>query len=133
VTKSIEIGDRAGIVVAVVCAVHCLAAPLFAASLPLAGMFTSERTELAFVISSFLISGATVAASCLRRGARRAVWVAFLAGAIVILSARLVAGLTLPVEQGLVMAGATLTVAAHSINLLRCRCTLSDKRCASIV
>jgi hypothetical protein len=132
VTNSIHVGDRAGIAVAVACAVHCLAAPLLAASVQLAGVVGSEHTEIAFLASSLLISGATVVASCLRHGARRAVWLAFVPGAGLLLCARLAEGLTRPVEQGLVAVGAGLIITAHGINLIACRCAGKDQSCAAI-
>jgi len=40
-TRSLEMGDRTGIVVAVACAIHCLAAPALAASMQMAGVLVS--------------------------------------------------------------------------------------------
>jgi hypothetical protein len=72
VIRSIEtgVGDRAGIAVAVACMSQCMAVPIFGTSIQIAAVFASERTELAFLGSSLLISGTTVVANCFRQGAR---------------------------------------------------------------
>jgi hypothetical protein len=129
VTHSTDIADRAGIAVAVACVVHCVAAPMLATSVQLAGVFASERAELAFVGLSFIISGTTVAASCLRRHAPRTVWGAFVLGASLLLCARLGFAWTVRVEQPLVIAGAAMIVAAHLANLSNCRCTKDSHAC----
>jgi hypothetical protein len=129
VIRSIETGDRAGIAVAVACAFHCLAVPLFGASIQVLGAFASERTELLFLTSSLLVSGTTVLASCLRRGARRAVWRAFAVGASLLLCARVGFAWAERIEQPLVLGGAGMIVVAHCINLFNCRCSEEGPSC----
>src|ERR671911_1120631 len=105
-------GDRAGIALAAACALHCIATPMLAASIQVAGVFASERTELAFLASSLLISGTTMLANCLRRGARVVVWASFAAGASLLVSARSGVEWAERMEQPLVIAGAGLIVTA---------------------
>jgi hypothetical protein len=124
-------GDRAGIAVALACALHCIAAPLVGASMQVAGAFASERSELPFLTSSLLVSGTTVLMNCLRRGPRRPVWGALVVGASLLLCAR--AGLvwTERLEQPLVVAGAATIVAAHLLNLFNCRCREEGPSCVA--
>ena len=129
--NSISIGDRVGIVAAIACGVHCLAAPLLA-SVQFTRVLGSERVETAFLVTSLMISGVTCTASSLRRGARHAIWVAFTSGAAVLVVARLSDALTTPVERGLVVAGASLIVVAHVVNLFGCRCAEEGQSCAAI-
>ncbi|HEY7191711.1 MAG TPA: MerC family mercury resistance protein [Vicinamibacterales bacterium] len=132
VTTAIRIGDRAGIVAAVGCAIHCLAVPLLA-SAQFVTVLGSATTEFALLSLSLLISGATIATSCLRGRMRGAVCIPFLLGAMLLLSARVANGLTPHTEAALVAAGAVAIVSAHSMNLLRCRCTRRTASCAAIV
>jgi hypothetical protein len=81
VSLSLDRGDHAGTLLAAVCALHCLAAPLLATYFHAGGAVTSERAELALVASSLLVSGVTILAGCLRRTTRRIVWAAFLSSA----------------------------------------------------
>jgi hypothetical protein len=126
-------GDRAGIAVAFACALHCVAAPLLVTSVQVAAAFASERTELAFLGASLLISGTTVVANCLRRSARSAVWATFAAGAGLLLAARSGAARIDAVEQPLVIVGAGTIVAAHLINLFNCRCRKDRPVCVDSV
>jgi hypothetical protein len=128
VTRSLDLGDRAGIAVAVACALHCLTAPILATSLQIAGIVASEQTELAFLGSSLLISGTTVVANCLRRRARAVVWVTFVVGAS-LLAARIGGDWAEPLEAPLVVGGAGMIVAAHVINLANCRCRKGGPIC----
>ena len=121
--------DRAGIALAAACALHCIATPMLAASLQVAGVFTSERTELVFLASSLLISGTTILATCLRRGARGVVWASFVVGASLLISARSGVEWAELMEQPLVLAGAGLIVMAHVANLFYCRCSKEEPSC----
>jgi MerC mercury resistance protein len=129
----LETGDRAGIAVAIACAIHCVAAPVLAASVQVAALFASERTELLFLSFSLLVSGVTFGASCLRRGTRewRLICGLFGLGSGFLLVTRIGWGWTEPLEQPLVLAGATLIVAAHLFNVSSCRCT-EERSCAAI-
>jgi hypothetical protein len=124
-------GDRAGIAVAVACAIHCVAVPLVGASIQVAGAFASDRTELLFLTSSLLVSGTTVLANCLRRGPRRAVWAAFVVGASLLLYARVGFASAEHIEQPLVLGGAGMIVAAHVMNLFNCRCRAESPSCVA--
>jgi hypothetical protein len=112
VIQSIEMGDRAGIAVAVACAFHCVAAPILGTSIQIAGAFASEGAELAFLGSSLLISGTTVVANCLRHSVRGAVWRTFVVGAALLLVARSGVAWAEMLEQPLVIGGAGMIVAA---------------------
>jgi hypothetical protein len=88
----------------------------------IAGVFASERVELAFTITSLLISGTAVVVSGLRRGAPRAVWGTFVVGAGLVVAARIGGDWAEAIEQRFVVAGAGLIVAAHLANLFACGC-----------
>jgi hypothetical protein len=128
--RSMAIADRAGIVLAVACAVHCVAAPVLATSLQLAGVFASESTELLFLTSSLLISGMTVGTACAQGRCRRLTGGAFAAGACCLI-ARLGLAWFEAVERPLVVAGAGLIVVAHLVNLSTCRCDGEGSTCAA--
>jgi hypothetical protein len=127
--RSLDLGDRAGIVVAVACALHCVTAPMLGTSLQLAGVLASERTDFVFLGFSLLISGATVLANCLRRRTRALVWCAFAAGASLLLAARIESAWAEVLETPLVVGGAGMIVAAHVVNLIHCRCRKDGPTC----
>jgi hypothetical protein len=129
VSRSLELADTAGIAVSVACAVHCLAAPILGASLQIAGALAFDRTELAFVGASLLISGTTVVANCLRRDGRVAVWGTFVVGAGLLVAARSGIAWVERFEPPLVFGGAGMIVAAHVINLRNCRCRKEGPSC----
>jgi hypothetical protein len=110
-----------------------VATPVLAASLQVAALFASERTELMFLSSSLLVSGVTFGASCLRRGTPgwRLICALFALGAGLLLASRAGRDWTEPFEQTLVIAGAAFIVAAHVVNLISCRCA-EERSCAAI-
>src|ERR1700752_2805440 len=107
-TRSSETGDRAGIVVAVACAVHCLAIPIVAASMPLASILVSEWSEFVILAASLLISSVAMVTSCRRHDAPWAALGTFCLGPGLLLPARL--GLARPLELPLTLVGAGLVV-----------------------
>jgi hypothetical protein len=125
-TRASQAGDRAGIALAAACALHCLAAPLLAVSVQ--AVAAAERTELMVLTSSLVLSGSVVAAHCLRRGARRAVWGAFVSGAV-LLCAPIVLAVPEPIEPVVGVAGSGLIVVAHALRLAGCRCRKEGPRC----
>jgi hypothetical protein len=125
-THALRIGDRTGIVVAAACGLHCATAPLIAVSMQAA--LVAERFELMLLTSSLLLSGAIVAAHCLRRGASRAVWGTFLAGAV-LLFVPFALAVPEPMEPVVGVAGAGLVVTAHVLRLARCRCRKEGPIC----
>jgi hypothetical protein len=127
--RSIEIGDRAGIVAAVACAVHCSVLPIAATSIQLGNVLLSEQTELVVLAASLLISGTAIVASCVRRGLCVVVGGTFSIAVGLFLAARL--ELAAPFEQPLVMAAAGLIVATHVINLARCPCRKDRPSCVT--
>jgi hypothetical protein len=130
--RALEIGDRAGIAIAVACAAHCLVAPAFAASIQVAGTLASDQAEWMFLGSSLVVSGVTVVASCMRGVARRAVLIAFLTGAGLLLVGRLGGSRAETIELPLVALGAGTIVAAHLLNLFQCRCRKGNTSCVAI-
>lgn len=127
--SSLQVGDRVAIGVAVVCAVHCLAAPLLAFSY-LGPLIASEQVEDALLAVSLTTSGGIVLANCLTRRARRASFAALLTGAGVLLAVRF--DIWTPAgEQASVLAGAALIVTAHVLNLLGCRCEANAASCVA--
>jgi hypothetical protein len=127
--RSRPFGDRAGIALAVLCATHCVAVPVLAASLPLAAGFASESTELLFLTSSLLMSGAAIGIACAEGRCRLLTGAAFVAGAGCLIAARLDVAWAEAMERPLVLAGAGLIVAAHFINLSNCRCDGEGAKC----
>jgi hypothetical protein len=125
-----ELGDSTGISVAVACALHCLAAPILGAALPMARVLVSEQAELAFLGSSLLISGTTVVATCRRRGSL-AVWGAFLVGAGLLVAGGSVIEWSEPIEASLVVGGAGMIVAAHAMNIRQCQCRDDGPSCVA--
>jgi hypothetical protein len=132
VIRTLDSGDPAGIAVAAGCALHCLAAPILGATLPIAEVVASERTELVLLGSSLLISGTTVVASCLRRRARPVVWRTFAIGASLLLTAKIGSERVEPFELLLVVGGAGMIVTTHVINLVYCRCREEGPPCVEI-
>jgi hypothetical protein len=128
--RSQEMGDSTGIAVAVACALHCLAAPILGAALPMAGVLVSDRAELAFLGSSLLISGTTVVATCRRQGSP-AVWGAFLVGAALLVAGGSGTEWSELLEASLVVGGAGLIVAAHVMNIRQCRCRDDRPSCVA--
>jgi hypothetical protein len=129
--RSVAMGDRIGIALAVVCAAHCVAAPVLAASLQLAGALGSESTELLFITSSLLISGMTIVTACAQGRCRLLAASAFLAGACCLIAPRLDLAWVEAVEHPLIVAGAGLIVVAHLVNLSNCRCDEEGATCAA--
>jgi hypothetical protein len=129
VIRTLDLGDRAGIAVAVACALHCLTLPILGTSLQIAGVVASEPAELAFLGLSLLVSGTTVVVNCLRHRARAVVWGTFVVGASLLLAARTGGVGAGPLEASLVVAGAGTIVAAHVINLVNCRCRKAGPMC----
>jgi hypothetical protein len=127
--RTLEAGDRAGIALAVACALHCLMTPVLATSLQIAGVIASERTEFAFLGVSLLISGMTVVVNCLRRRASAVVWATFVVGAALLLSTRVSSAWAEPFERPLVVVGAGMIVVAHVINLVNCHCRKEGPTC----
>jgi hypothetical protein len=117
--RALQIGDRAGIALAAACGLHCLATPLLALSMQ--AIAAAERTELALLASSLVLSGTLVTGHCLRRGASRTVLGAFLAG-IVLLCLPFALAVPEHVEPVVGVAGSGLLVAAHMLRLVSCRC-----------
>src|ERR1043165_2897809 len=60
--------DGAGVVVSGLCAIHCLATPVLASSLPL--IFGNDRLEVAFLIAAAAIALWSVARGCVRHHRR---------------------------------------------------------------
>jgi hypothetical protein len=129
--RTTDAGDRAGIGLAIACAVHCVAAPIVAASFQAAAALVSERTELLFLSASLVVSGATITTNCVVRRGRPATLVLFTLGAMTLMVAR---GSLVPAESErlLVLGGAGTIVAAHILNLLTCRCADEGSTCAAV-
>jgi hypothetical protein len=121
--------DRVGMTASILCALHCAAGAAIAAAVPALRVIESERLERLFVIVSV-----TLATVALRRGVRlhneRRVYVALAAGALVLLASRTIEFSSERTELLLSIAGASLLVTAHVLNiraLRRCcaRCNAS--------
>jgi hypothetical protein len=130
--RALEIGDRAGIAIALTCAAHCLVAPVVAASLQVAGGLASDQAEWIFLSSSIAVSGLTIGVRCLHGAVRRTVVGAFVVGAGLLLVARLGGSWAETIERPLMALGTGTVVAAHLLNLFQCRCRKGNTSCVAI-
>ncbi len=117
-------GDRAGVIVATLCFVHCVAGPALIAF----GSFSSvigfsERTEILFMLASAMIGAAVLFPGYRRRHRRRSCLAMFGSGMAALLAHRYAhSGLA---ELATAMVGASLIAGAHILNRRysrRCEC-----------
>ena len=130
-------GDRAGVVVASLCFVHCVAGPAliaFGSFSSLIGL--SERAEILFLLASATIGMAVLFPGYRRRHRRRSCLAMFGSGMAALLAHRYAhSGLA---EVSTALVGASLIASAHILNhrySRRCDCceTASEERTVDAV
>lgn len=111
-------GDASGIVVAVVCALHCIAGPLLVAAAPLLALEWIEHPgiEWGLVVASIITSSAAIV-SAWRRHRRWGPLPLLIVGVVGLLVTRLGPELAEETERLAVGAAATVLVLAHLVNL----------------
>jgi hypothetical protein len=130
-------GDRAGVVVATLCFVHCVAGPALIAFGSFSSLIAfSERTEILFMLASATI-GVAVLFPGYRRRHRRCSCLAMFGSGMAALLARRYAHSGLA-ELATALVGASLIAGAHILNRRysrRCDCcdTVSEKRIVEAV
>ena len=117
-------GDRAGIIIATLCFVHCVGGPVLLTFAGLSSLIRgSERFESLFWASS-AVTGAFVLVPAFRhRHGRRSCLAMFAAGLLVLFTRRYLEGSSLEIAIALI--GASLIIGAHALNLRysrRCAC-----------
>jgi len=117
-------GDRAGVIVATLCFVHCVAGPALIAFGSLSSLIPlSERAEILFLLASATIGTLVLFPGYRRRHRRRSCLAMFGAGMAALLVHRYVhTGLA---ELGTALVGASLIAGAHILNhrySRRCGC-----------
>lgn len=112
--------DVWGIVAAIACAAHCLAAPLALAALPLAlaAWLEHPALEWGLVALSLGLSGAAIGRGA-RRHRRWHLLPLLAAGVALLLAPRLHPDIGEPTERAVIGVGATLLVITHLLNLRR--------------
>jgi positive regulator of sigma E activity len=117
-------GDRAGVIVATLCFIHCVAGPAliaFGSFSSLIGL--SERTEILFMLASATIGAAVLFPGYRRRHRRRSCLAMFGSGLVALLARRYAhSGLA---ETATALVGASLIAGAHILNRhysRRCDC-----------
>ena len=120
-----EKSDRAGILLAAACFVHCVAGPLLLSFAGLAGLTAiSERAEPLFLAGSVIIGTANLIPSYRKKHGRLVCLAMFLAGILCLYLRRRLPS-SASIEVMAVGLGAALIIGAHSLNLRfsrRCRC-----------
>jgi len=129
-------GDRAGVIVATLCFVHCVAGPALIAFGSFSSLIAlSERTEILFMLASATIGTIVLFPGYRRRHRRRSCLAMFGSGMAALLAHRYAHGLA---ELATALVGASLIAGAHILNhrySRRCGCceTASEKRTVDAV
>ena len=120
-------GDRAGMIVAALCFVHCVAGPALLAFAGFSSLVAlSERAEILFLLASAAIGTAVLFPAYKRRHGRRSCLAMFGAGMVALLAHRQMSATRM--EFATVLTGASLIAGAHILNLRysrRCECCQS--------
>ena len=118
--------DRAGMLLAGACFVHCVAGPLLLSFAGLAGLTAgSERLEPAFLAGSVIIGTANLIPSFRKKHGRPVCLAMFLGGIVCLFLRRRLFSTSLPMEAAATGLGACLIIGAHALNLRfchQCRC-----------
>ena len=123
-SKSHVSGDRAGVIVAILCFVHCIAGPALLAIAGFSSLIAvSERTELAFLFTSAAIGACVLFPAYKRRHGRISCLAMFICGICVMVVHRRVSDARFELLTALI--GASLIGASHILNIRysrRCDC-----------
>jgi ABC-type Mn2+/Zn2+ transport system ATPase subunit len=120
--------DPAGIGLSLLCALHCLLAPLFITLLPLTGLgiLADERTEVLLVFAALAVATASLAWGFRIHRQQRVLLTLGAATAMMLLGR--FARVDGPYEIALVTTGAALLVVSHALNFHLCRrCAICGK------
>lgn len=124
--------DPVSICLAGACAVHCLLTPVAVALLPVLGItLGNPLAEWGFILLSLGTSAYALAQGCLRSHRHWRALLPFIAGAAVLVSARLVDDSHPVVAAAAVVVGATGVISAHVLNIRWCR-KAGAAQCASL-
>jgi MerC mercury resistance protein len=130
-------GDRAGVIVATLCFVHCVAGPALIAFGSFSSLIAfSERTKILFMLASATIGTMVLFPGYRRRHGRRSCLAMFGSGMAALLAHRY--AYTGLMELATALVGASLIASAHILNhrySRRCDCceTASEKRTVDAV
>jgi hypothetical protein len=115
--------DRLGMSAGVLCAVHCLALPVVAALMPIAGLelVSGEGIEWAFAIVATALGGLSLVPGFLRVHRRVQPVFLLLLGTSLLLAGRALVADGSQVEMPIVLTGALSMVLAHATNVKLCR------------
>jgi hypothetical protein len=115
--------DRFGAAGSLLCAAHCVIAPLAVAVLPLAGLQLAlgESLEWTFVVAGLVLGSLSLVPSFRRLHRRHLPLLLFLFGALLWLTARAGLAPAAGVERAVMIAGSLAVVAAHVVNRRLCR------------
>jgi hypothetical protein len=115
--------DRAGVVVAVACALHCAALPLAAGLLSAMGLglLLDERIEVALLMLAGLIGGWSLWPAFRRRHRRILPLLLFGSGLLALIAVRRFEDAAAVLEIPMILVGAGAVASAHLLNLSLCR------------
>ena len=117
-------GDRAGVIVATLCFIHCIAGPALLAIAGLSSLIAiSERMEFVFLFTSAAIGACVLFPAYKHHHGRRLCLTMFAIGMAVLLAKRRIGDGR--IELGTTLIGACLVGGAHVLNIRysrRCKC-----------
>ena len=118
--------DRAGILIAALCFVHCIAGPVLLSVAGLASLVgISEGLEPVFLLGSLVMGAMALLPAYRQRHGRRSCLAMFCSGILCLVLRHQVHWRAIPIEEIGVAVGAILIIAAHALNLKfsnGCRC-----------
>ena len=122
--------DRRGILIASLCAVHCVAGPVLLSFAGLASLVgVSEKFDPLFLIGSATMGGMALVPAYRRKHGRLSCLALFGAGFLCLLLRRHIELQPISVEPIAAAVGASLIIGAHLLNLrFSRRCTCCDSR-----
>lgn len=122
--------DKAGIIIAVLCALHCLLVPVVLPTLALVGLsfLGFEIFERIILSISLLVGGIAVIMGMRHHASWTPLWFLILGGVMYFNKN----ALGHHIEPLLILTGATFIVIAHILNLHLCRVKNRNKACAQV-
>jgi hypothetical protein len=121
--SSVVLRDRAGVVVAAACAVHCAALPLAAGLLSAMGLglLLDEQVEVALLVLAGLIGVGGLWPAFRRRHRRLLPLLLFGSGLLALIAVRRFEDAAAVLEIPMILVGAGAVASAHLLNLALCR------------
>jgi hypothetical protein len=118
--------DRAGIVIAAVCFVHCIAGPVLLSVAGLASVIgVSERLEPVFLLGSLAMGALALVPAYRKKHGRISCLAMFGCGILCLILRHQIHWRAMPIQEIGTGTGALLIVGAHALNLKyskRCQC-----------